>query len=352
MTNQADDSEETPQVTGLRRGRWRPRHGSTGSPVCSLGPKRSGPQTAAQGPEHGMRRRGQGGSGPASVCPCGCPARLKVRKLSYTEKDSLKEDTGCVTPSTALGAGNKGRPDSAIRSLPSGGKTGGTTKLIPYLAGLTTRPPRGRRGQLSGGGKEMRDRTGHVCCPGGGRHLCSHQVSPGSWCHPRGRPKRAKQRSQQRCHVLWTSRADFQGGEEQKGNGRVLERRAAEQDWREAAAEAATATRLGGARAWRLALRGRWCAPGLPTEHELRAIKTSSRPAARVFLPPWTGRLPSTLHSAARGTTGALSPQLPCLVSTQWHLAPSSAFFCAAEISSISNLCYLPAANVQAFFFF
>lgn len=49
---------------------------------------------------------------------------------------------------------------------------------------------------------------------------------------------------------------------------------------------------------------------------------------------------------APRGDSGHLGT-----ISIQWRWTPLSfACFCAAEISNISNLCYLPAVNVQALF--
>lgn len=67
--------------------------------------------------------------------------------------------------------------------------------------------------------------------------------------------------------------------------------------------------------------------------------------------PPHRTPQPGVLARPTRPLNRRALPTHPHLVSTPWHPALPFAFLCAAEISNVSNLCYLPAANVQAFFF-
>lgn len=67
--------------------------------------------------------------------------------------------------------------------------------------------------------------------------------------------------------------------------------------------------------------------------------------------PPHRTPQPGVLARPTRPLNRRALSTHPHLVSTPWHPALPFAFLCAAEISNVSNLCYLPAANVQAFFF-
>ena len=90
------------------------------------------------------------------------------------------------------------------------------------------------------------------------------------------------------------------------------------------------------ATAWRL---GRHPATATVTFHPGRGM-ASPRPLQLAW------RAGSGTAGAPRGDSGRLG-----IINIQWRWIPLSfAYFCAAEISNISNLCYLPAANVQALF--
>lgn len=96
----------------------------------------------------------------------------------------------------------------------------------------------------------------------------------------------------------------------------------------------------------------------LSSAHWPQTTTTSSRPAARVTLQPLTECCPAAkmlAKSSGSSRRSRVPAAPPAAFASSAFNSPSplsSASFCAIEISDASNVCYLPAANVQALFSF